>query len=276
MTEIDIHARCVGGCMLAASQPALARRAAKYGLDLPQLDQLMGLLEGRCMICHRCHAMVIDTSTRAAQRRPRGLLCRFCKQRVAIHEGAFADNNPFYTSCRCQQAQDPDWVPRLQAATAQYLDRTAHLDECATNRHRLDTLIEDVAARGADPAHIWSGAPRDELPVLPVEPAPPEDDFGGLPPLARVRCPDHCRDHRQHLYIACFDHPTRLHDADTRNAVMHYVGWTRQRPPLRRVEQHGAICRESLVTIVPGTLAEEALLKEHGRCPKCQRPLRYH
>ncbi|MEU6191999.1 hypothetical protein [Nocardia sp. NPDC047038] len=67
-----------------------------------------------------------------------------------------------------------------------------------------------------------------------------------------------------------------LRDADTLQAVLHYVGWTRQHPPLRRASQHGPAYRESLVAILPGTLAEEAHLKAEGRCPRCGQPLHYH
>ncbi len=264
--------------MLQTPRAALAKRASKYRLAPQQLDRMLQLLDGRCMVCLRCHAMVIDTTTRAADRRPRGLLCRFCKQRVAIYEGSFGDEMPFYSLCRCRSSNDSEWKPRILAATAQYLDRTEHAEPFLTNQEQFETLIEDVLARGPDPQHVWDGAPVSSLPKLPALTDGPSTVpmDGDRPPLARDRCTNDCRAHNEHVYIACFEKPTKLRDADTHKAVMHYVGWTRQQPPVLRVSQHGPICRESLVAIVPGTEAEEALLKAEGLCPKCDRPLMYY
>ncbi|WP_157227641.1 hypothetical protein [Nocardia asiatica] len=276
VVDRDNHRNCVGGCMLTLSAAAIARRESTYKLDSFQLDELLTLAGGLCMICQQCHAMVIDTTTRAEQQRPRGLVCRFCKDRIATYEGSFGDEVPFLAGCRCMPRDDPEWEPRIAAATAQYLHRAAALDSCATNAERYDMLIGDLAVHGRDPHGVWSGTPLTELPPLPVRNRFVPDDYGGIPPLARDWCEGSCRAHAEHLYIACFDEPTMLRDADTRKAVLHYVGWTRQHPPLRRVNQHGPACREFLVAILPGTLAEEAHLKAEGLCPKCGQPLRYH
>lgn len=110
--NVDSHEHCIGGCMLTTPQTTLAKRATKYGLALRHLDQLLRLLEGRCMICLRCHAMVIDTTTRAQDRRPRGILCRFCKQRVAVYEGSYSHEEPFFAGCRVSRRL---WSPRGRA-----------------------------------------------------------------------------------------------------------------------------------------------------------------
>ncbi|WP_410874726.1 hypothetical protein [Nocardia sp. A7] len=197
---------------------------------------------------------------------------------MAIYEGSFGDEMPFYSLCRCRSSNDSEWKPRILAATAQYLDRTEHAEPFLTNQEQFETLIEDVLARGPDPQHVWDGAPVSSLPKLPALTDGPSTVpmDGDRPPLARDRCTNDCRAHNEHVYIACFEKPTKLRDADTHKAVMHYVGWTRQQPPVLRVSQHGPICRESLVAIVPGTEAEEALLKAEGLCPKCDRPLMYY
>ncbi|WP_162958359.1 hypothetical protein [Nocardia yunnanensis] len=137
-------------------------------------------------------------------------------------------------------------------------------------------MIADMAAHGADPHHIWSGAPVAELPQLPARPVAPEPAFSDVPPLARPRCSNECREHPEHIYFACFDEPTKLRDSDVDGiAVRHYVGWTRQRPPIHRVGQHGAICRDSLVGIVPGTSDDEEAVKANDSCPQCGKPLEY-
>ncbi|MCU1644709.1 MAG: hypothetical protein JWN03_4984 [Nocardia sp.] len=274
--DVGGHERCIGGCMLQSPKYALAARESKYKLGSGQLERLLQLLEGRCMVCLSCHAMYVDTTTRATERSPRGMLCRFCKQRVAIYEGAYGEHAPFYSPCRCRAANTPEWCLRITAATAQYLVRTADVESCPTNEQWFACLINDVSANGPDPQRIWGGAPLYSLPRLPVRGgAPIAPDFGAHPPLTRIRCQTECRDHVEHIYIACFDEPTTLRDADTHSSVKHYVGWTRQQPPERRVSQHGAICRQSLVAIIPGTEREEELLKNEGRCPRCDHPLEY-
>lgn len=278
MNDRGDHRNCVGGCIPALSPAELARKGARYRLGAGQLEQLLTLLAGRCMVCLRCHAMGFDLTTRAARRRPRGLLCRFCKQRVAVAEGSYPSGTAFFTGCRCGSFRDPDGAARMRAATAQYLERTRSLDACTTNRERFDTLIRDITTRGPDPHRVWSGAPLSDLPHL-----PPRDNALALDeaitataPLARARCTAECRDHDEHVYIACFEKPTTLRDADTELAVTHYVGWTRQIPPGRRVSQHGAACRKALIAVIPGNLSDEQELKDSGICPKCGRLLRYH
>ncbi|MGW0356135.1 hypothetical protein ACWDXV_18205 [Nocardia nova] len=196
---------------------------------------------------------------------------------MAVAEGSYPSGTAFFTACRCGSFQDPDGAARMRAATAQYLERTRSLDACTTNRERFDTLIRDVITRGPNPHRVWSGAPLSVLPPLPPRGTvcALDEAITASAPLARAGCTAECRGHEEHVYIACFEEPTTLRDADIVLAVTHYVGWTRQIPPVRRVSQHGAACRKALIIVIPGALSDEQELKDSGICPKCGRPLRY-
>ncbi|WP_280387739.1 hypothetical protein [Nocardia wallacei] len=276
MSDNDSHPYCYGGCMPSLSANALANKGKRNGLRPGQLEQVLQLVDGRCMVCLRSHAMVIDTTTRSQKRRPRGVVCRNCKQRIAVHEGSYGPDEPLFVGCRGGPSGDAEWEPRMAAAIAQYLQRTEQLESCQKNRDRFDILIQDLVDHGTDPHRVWDGAPVSELPQLPAQKRDPflVYDYAARPPLTRDRCANDCRDHAEHVYIACFDEPVTLRDADVSSPVSHYVGWTRQ-PPIRRVNQHGAICRKSLVAIIPGTAAEEELLKNDEQCPRCRQPLQY-
>lgn len=275
--DFDDHCQCMGRCMLLSSNAALAKRASRHKLAPCQLDELLQVLNGRCMLCADCHAMVVDSTSQAVDRRPRGLLCRVCKDRVATYESTYSDDRPLISRCGCKTWDIPDWTERMSAATAQYLERTRRVEELPTNRERFAALIDDFAAHGIDPHGIWNGSPASNWPQLPASERSKLADtsFQDLTPLDREPCLSDCRDHIEHLYIACFGKPTLVRDADTSAAVLHYVGWTRQRPPLRRVNQHGPACRTSLVAIIPGTATEEEWLKTHALCPRCNQPLEY-
>lgn len=264
------HDWCIGGCLANSSPRTRANRASRYGIGPEQLDELLGLLAGRCMVCLDCHAMVVDTARDS--RKVRGLICRFCKMRVATYEGSYGPDARFYTPCRCRKSRDDEWQPRIKAALAQYLSRIA--SGGATNREQVDILIRELSANGPDPHRVWDHAPLTALPRLPEVTRPAAaTNYGDVLPLARSRCPNDCRDHPEHIYIACFSTPTTLRDMDKRHTFMHYVGWTRQQPPVRRVKQHGSVCLNALVTIVPGSETEEADLKARYRCPRCGQPL---
>lgn len=245
-------------------------RASKYGLHDSQLVALLELIDWRCMICRVCHAMVLDTGRGATL--VRGLICRFCKTRIATHEGSYGAGARFYLLCRCCTQTDPEWEPRIKAALAQYLVLTDVSG--STNRDHFDKLIHALSTNGPEPHRVWEGAPLDTLPQLPRV-AEQVVEYGDEPPLSRRRCSSDCRDHPEHIYIMCFTSPTKLHDADTHSAVMHYVGYTRQHPPVKRARQHGAACRDFLVAIIPGTVAEEEDLKTNAQCPQCGRALEY-
>ena len=269
--EAKGHARCgcIGGCLVDSTPLRRANRATRYGIGPEQLDELLELLDGRCMVCLDCHAMVVDTTR--DNRQVRGLICRFCKTRVATYEGSYGPDARFYTPCRCSKS--PEWEPRIKAALAQYLSRTA--PGAATNREQVDVLIRDLSTNGLDPHRVWDRAPLTALPRLPKITHSAPTNYGDVLPLSRSRCPNDCRDHPDHIYIACFSTPTTLRDLDKRNIFMHYVGWTRQQPPVRRVKQHGSACLNALVAIVPGSEAEEEDLRASQRCPRCGQPLGY-
>lgn len=267
------HRDCVGGCLLKATPRTREKRATKYALDGRQIDELLELLAGRCMMCLDCHATVVDIVR--DDHRARGLLCRFCKTRIATYQGSYGPDADFPLQCRCRHRSpvDDEWEPQIKAALAHYLSLTALVDR-QSNREHFDRLIGTISADGPDPHGIWEQTALDTLPQLAsiTEPAP---DYGGVPPLSRQHCPSDCRAHPAHIYISCFATPTVLRDADTQFAVMHYVGFTRQHPPMRRVSQHGPACREALVAIIPGACDEEEALKAGSLCPRCGLALAY-
>lgn len=268
-TEGHDHAWCIGGCLANSSPRTRAHRASRYGIGPEQLDTLLGVLDGRCMVCLDCHAMVLDTAR--ASRQVRGLICRFCKTRVATYEGSYGPDARFYTPCRCRKSTDNEWESRIKAALAQYLSRTA--PGAGKNREHVDILIRDLSTNGPDPLRVWDRAPLTALPRLPEITPFAETNYGDVLPLARSRCRIDCRDHPEHIYIACFSTPTTLRDIDKRHIFMHYVGWTRQQPPVHRVKQHGNACMNALVAIVPGSESEEGEMKVSGGCPRCGQPL---
>jgi len=51
--------------------------------------------------------------------------------------------------------------------------------------------------------------------------------------------------------------------------VTHYVGYTGQQPPVKRVWQHGRGSARALVQVRPGTLRDEARVKCLEKCPRC-------
>lgn len=263
------HDWCIGGCLANSSPRTRANRASRYSIGPEQLDELLGLLDGRCMVCLDCHAMVVDTARDSRQ--VRGLICRFCKTRVATYEGSHGPNAPFVDLCRCSKSPADEWEPRIKAALAQYLSRTT--SSAATNREQVDILIRDLSTNGPDPHGVWDHAPLAALPPLPEVTHAAATDYGDVLPLARSRCPNDCRDHPEHIYIACFSSPTTVRHADKRHSFMHYVGWTRQQPPVRRVKQHGSAYLNALLTIVPGSETEEEDVKARQQCPRCGQPL---
>ena len=51
--------------------------------------------------------------------------------------------------------------------------------------------------------------------------------------------------------------------------IRHYVGWTQQDDPRKRIRNHYRRGTVVEVTTVPGTLTNEATMKESGKCPHC-------
>lgn len=51
--------------------------------------------------------------------------------------------------------------------------------------------------------------------------------------------------------------------------IRHYVGWTQQAKPSKRISRHGPAANREVVYLQPGTTRDEQKLKIHGKCPKC-------
>jgi len=280
---------CGGRCLVGVTGDQLISRAQRHDVGVDQLLALVGLTAGRCMICRSCHAQAVDVSRSGGE--VRGLICRYCKTRVATYDGSYGPDAPFYRACRCTD-RGTEWLIRIQAATAQYLERTASADSVAAgpqhrgNRAILAEIIRDVQARGVDPYNVWSTGSIESLPRLARPPAVARETGEATrrdPPLARPSCARDCQQHDEHIYIACFPTPTIVRDRDyhrgddmTDYPISHYVGWTRQLPPVKRVAQHGRTCVDALIKIMPGTEQEEALLKAAAACPQCGQQLWYY
>lgn len=86
--------------------------------------------------------------------------------------------------------------------------------------------------------------------------------------------------HPEHVYILCYGVPTIVGDRDYLTSdpayeypITHYVGYTRQQPPVKRVQAHGARSAHCIVSIRPGTTADKDEIKLHESCPKCGKSL---
>jgi hypothetical protein len=55
--------------------------------------------------------------------------------------------------------------------------------------------------------------------------------------------------------------------------IRHYVGWTQQRLPRKRINRHGPAALREIVYQAPGTTRDERAMKLTGTCPKCGEPL---
>jgi hypothetical protein len=51
--------------------------------------------------------------------------------------------------------------------------------------------------------------------------------------------------------------------------IRHYVGWTQQARPSKRISRHGPAASREVVYLAPGTTLDEQRLKLTGTCPKC-------
>lgn len=56
-------------------------------------------------------------------------------------------------------------------------------------------------------------------------------------------------------------------------AIRHYVGWTQQSNPRKRISRHGPAALCDIAYLEPGTMRDEENLKRKGRCPACGEPL---
>jgi hypothetical protein len=51
--------------------------------------------------------------------------------------------------------------------------------------------------------------------------------------------------------------------------IRHYVGWTQQRVPRKRINRHGTAALREIVYLQPGTTQDEQTMKLSGTCSKC-------
>jgi hypothetical protein len=97
-----------------------------------------------------------------------------------------------------------------------------------------------------------------------------------------VRCPPGCLEHLMHVYVICYGKPTLIRSRDyyrepfENYPIDHYVGWTQQQPPVKRVREHAAMSAHFLVEVRPGTTSDEFRIKYEELCPKCGRSLWYY
>src|SRR5947209_8229577 len=66
--------------------------------------------------------------------------------------------------------------------------------------------------------------------------------------------------------------PSPREDADgflSASAIRHYVGWTQQARPSKRISRHGPAASREVVHLEPGTMRDEQEMKLNGLCPKC-------
>jgi len=100
---------------------------------------------------------------------------------------------------------------------------------------------------------------------------------------ASSSCAPECLKHPEHVYILCYGQPTVVRDRDYLLAdpthdypITHYVGYTRQLPPIKRIRQHAARSAHYVAQIRAGTEDDEDHIKEFERCPKCGGSLWYY
>jgi hypothetical protein len=51
--------------------------------------------------------------------------------------------------------------------------------------------------------------------------------------------------------------------------IRHYVGWTQQARPSKRISRHGPAALREVVYLEAGTMHDEQRMKLTGTCPKC-------
>lgn len=262
----------------------LKRRAAEKKVDLRDLRELVAVTNAECMICRSCHASVIDRGRAGSA--VRGIVCRWCRTRLSVADGATGNlARGAVSTCRCDPGS-PDWAIRMNLATKSYLERAERsTTQDTTPRVAFAHLVAEARTDGVDPTGAWT-KPSTELPGEAAISRARATTAGGskgeltVAPLLRDGCPFECIEHEEHVYVACFDEPTLIRDRDHHPEdpehhypLKHYVGWTTQQPPVKRLNQHGAVCRRQCVLLVPGSKEDESDLKESGRCPKCNATL---
>lgn len=59
----------------------------------------------------------------------------------------------------------------------------------------------------------------------------------------------------------------------SKTPIRHYVGWTQQAKPSKRIGRHGPAALRKVVYLQPGTMHDEQTMKLTGTCPQCGEPL---
>jgi hypothetical protein len=97
------------------------------------------------------------------------------------------------------------------------------------------------------------------------------------------QCPAQCLSHPEHIYILCYGRPVLVRDRDyllddpSRDyPITHYVGYTAQQPPVKRVREHGARSAHHIAAIRPGSMRDEEHAKSVEACPRCSQSLWYY
>jgi hypothetical protein len=99
-----------------------------------------------------------------------------------------------------------------------------------------------------------------------------EYSFDEMPPSLRKRL----QSTRGIVYYLCMNPPIRLGSVELGylNPLTHYVGFTQQTNPLRRVRAHGGkVLDQYVVALIPGSMWLEWYLQRYGNCKKCGRSL---
>lgn len=269
------HEFCRPGCLQLVDPQRVRARAYAAKVAPADLAALVDLGGGLCMICRRCHANVVDVDRTGTV--VRGVVCRWCRTRLSVADGAIGNLAAASAAdCRCAARTD-EARARLRKATARYLSRADVPPSRSDRRGAFANLVDQVRHDGADRAGVWSTA-TDDIPTRFWTQAigPTVERFDGAA-LERPQCPPLCMVHQQHVYVACYGTPTHVRDADVPydHRVTHYVGWTSQQPPGKRLRQHGPATPRCLVVLVPGDKHDETIVKGEQNCPRCHQPLWY-
>jgi hypothetical protein len=124
---------CAPGCLILADAAGIRRRAQRFGIKRDDLTRLIRATNGLCMICRLCHASVVEHCHNLGI--VRGIVCRWCNNRVAFLEGAYADKPPVYRRgmlCPCIDGLNmmPE-IGALEMATYLFID------------HAVDIAVQD-------------------------------------------------------------------------------------------------------------------------------------
>lgn len=273
-------------CLKVADDKSFVGRAQRSKINAADLRRLVDVVDGQCMVCRVCHAQVLDGGRIGSQ--TRGVVCRCCRTRLSVSDGASGNLLAAVADfCYCRPGTQ-EWDARASLATRDYLRRAAQVAAaCEGPREQFAELARRVERDGLDAGEAWSApmpAVQERLATTQaaVEASDAFTEFDRtIPPLQRGPCPVACVQHQTHLYICCFDVPTRVrsrdyHPDDRQDYPLeHYVGFTSRVPPLRRLRDHGQETVRGLVLLVPGVIEEEDHLKRESACPRCGAPLWY-